>query len=384
MFQLFSNVPKTATVQIHAFGQRARGLADQFGEKLGDLSDFEQTKTVSMQQGIAAHNTHRSIQTIRQQLPAMFGLSSLKGGKTLQSFGGHVLPDRFKDGMTEFSLDRLAQLAQYLSDTNLPLLQGDTAMPRTLARADELADLIADRNRLLAAAEGGATGLFSLLGMLVDLPLSLIIALRTIYQIAECYGQDLSGEEGLQQIYAILASIDYGSVSEKQTVMAGLAGLNAVAASQSGLVGLLPKLLHVISNNPISERVAKPILTRINRHTGFVSRFLPVIGAVTGASYNILLINSVATVAQQVFRAAYEQQFGLEQVIDPEELQPIPISSASLHTDVAALPADQLVKGVFGTTAAEVIKAAQHHTEKTKVIRVTKTADGEIVPSGRA
>ncbi len=384
MRQLFNKMPQKAKNQFLHLSQRARQLADQAGEKLGDLSQFDQTKKTTIQQGIAAHNAHRSIQTIRQQLPAMFGLGSIKGGKTLERFGGSVLPDSFKDGVTEFSLDRLAQLAQYLSDSDLPLLHGDTATPRTLARADELADLVADRNRLLAAAEGGATGLFSLAGMLLDLPLSLVIALRTIYQTAECYGQDLSGEDGLQQIYAILASIDYSSVGQKQTVMAGVASLNAVAASQGGLIGVLPKLLKSLGDNPLTERVAKPLLTKLSTRVGFVTRLLPVIGAVTGASYNTQMINSVAAVAQQVFRTAYEQQYGLDRAIDPEQSQPVPISSASLNTDVAALSADELVKGVFGKTSAEVTEAAQNHTEKTKVIRVTKTADGEIVPSGRA
>jgi len=180
----------------------------------------------------------------------------------------------------------------------MPLLHSDTATPRTLARADEMADLVADRNRLLAAAEGGATGLFSLAGMLLDLPLSLVIALRTIYQTAECYGQDLSGEDGLQQIYAILASIDYASVGQKQTVMAGVASLNAVAASQGGLIGVLPKLLKSLGDNPLTERVAKPLLTKLSTRVGFVTRFLPVLGAVTGATYNMQMINSVAAVTQ--------------------------------------------------------------------------------------
>ncbi|MFZ3193943.1 MAG: EcsC family protein [Moraxellaceae bacterium] len=382
--KVLPKAPEQAKTLLHRVGQQARRWADQAGDKLGDLSNFDNTKKTTIQQGIAAHNAHRSIQTIRQQLPAMFGLGSLKGGKTLERFGGSILPESVKDGVTEFSLDRLAQLAQYLSDSDMPLLHGDTATPRTLARADELADLVADRNRLLAAAEGGATGLFSLAGMLLDLPLSLVIALRTIYQTAECYGQDLSGEDGLQQIYAILASIDYASVGQKQTVMAGVASLNAVAASQGGLIGVLPKLLKSLGDNPLTERVARPLLTKLSTRVGFVTRFLPVLGAVTGATYNIQMINSVAAVAQQVFRTAYEQQYGLDRAVDPDQSQPVPISSASLNTDVAALSADELVKGVFGTNAAEVTEAAQNHTEKTKVIRVTKTADGEIVPSGRA
>ena len=80
MRQLLNKVPQQAKNQFSNLSQRARQFADQAGEKLGDLSQFEQTKTTTIQQGIAAHNTHRSIQTIRQQLPAMFGLGSLKGG----------------------------------------------------------------------------------------------------------------------------------------------------------------------------------------------------------------------------------------------------------------------------------------------------------------
>ncbi|MFA9202714.1 MAG: hypothetical protein ACEQSD_01795, partial [Flavobacteriales bacterium] len=103
MRQLFNKMPQKAKNQFLHLSQRARQLADQAGEKLGDLSQFDQTKKTTIQQGIAAHNAHRSIQTIRQQLPAMFGLGSIKGGKTLERFGGSVLPDSFKDGVTEFS-----------------------------------------------------------------------------------------------------------------------------------------------------------------------------------------------------------------------------------------------------------------------------------------
>jgi len=96
------NTPEQAKALLHRAGLRARHWADQAGDKLGDLSNFDATKKTTIQQGIAAHNAHRSIQTIRQQLPAMFGLGSLKGSKTLERFGGSILPESVKDGVTEF------------------------------------------------------------------------------------------------------------------------------------------------------------------------------------------------------------------------------------------------------------------------------------------
>ena len=89
-----------------------------------------------------------------------------------------------------------------------------------LRRSDMLADGVHKWAMGLAAAEGGATGLFGIFALPVDVPAVVTLALRTIHKIGICYGYEMLGEDDQHYIYAILSSSSANSIEEKAAALA--------------------------------------------------------------------------------------------------------------------------------------------------------------------
>jgi hypothetical protein len=238
-----------------------------------------------------------------------------------------------------------------------------------LAHADQLADLVANRNRLLGAATGAATGLAGVIGTIADLPLSVILVLRTVYQTAECYGYDLADVDGRQKIYQVLADTDWSVLVEKQTILLSLVSVQQLL-KQGGIAGL-QKMVGSAADLEVFEKLLHEIAGSLNLQLpdNLAGRALPVAGSVVGAVYGARLINSVAARAQATFRA---------QRVSSEPPRVTHAASVAL----APQPETEIdVAAVFAQSVAE--DAAQEQPvekkPKTRTVRVKKSSQGDIV-----
>lgn len=168
------------------------------------------------------------------------------------------------------------------------------------SKADAEARDVLKVNRLLAALEGGLTGAAGVPGAVADLPLLLLLSLRTIYQTADAYGVDLSGEEGRQRIYDVLGSSDLALLGEKQGIMLGIGGVSQFISG-----GGIDEFKQTLSSDQNGE-MAQKILSEVGRllpsiSQTLVSRFSTLASGATGVVYNVRIISAVAEAAQAAF-----------------------------------------------------------------------------------
>ncbi|MFW2125192.1 EcsC family protein, partial [Acinetobacter ursingii] len=91
-----------------------------------------------------------------------------------------------------------------------------------------LSQALIEQNKLLAAAQGLITGATGVWGAAIDIPASIVLALRTIYQTGRSHGFDLSEEVDQDIVAFIFKEIDLGLVAEKQTLLLALKALQSM------------------------------------------------------------------------------------------------------------------------------------------------------------
>ncbi|MFZ3192724.1 MAG: EcsC family protein [Moraxellaceae bacterium] len=352
--------------------QRVRQLSDQAGQTLGKLTEFEQVKQHATAKQDKPQHDQDPMQLLREQLPNLSRQLLVGRFASVSRLASQLMPHELLDRVSDHVLEQAVQFAELLSGNDalydeLGLLSLSDLRQLDLARADELADLVASRNRLLGAAEGAATGLAGFIGTLADLPLSVIIVLRTIYQTAECYGYDLADVDGRQKIYQVLADTDWGVLVEKQSVLLSLVSVQQLL-KQGGIAGL-QKMVGSAGDLDVFEKLVQEVAASLNVRLpeNLTGRALPIAGAAVGAFYNTRLINSVAALAQATFRQ--QRLASVPMISRNTTAADLPVSTAAPEISAEA---------VFGHSAAEEKIKPQ---PKKRMVRVKKTSDGEMIPN---
>lgn len=214
------------------------------------------------------------------------------------------------------------------------------------SKADAEARDVLKVNRLLAAVEGGLTGATGVPGAVADLPLLLLLSLRTIYQTADAYGVDLSGEEGRQRIYDVLGSSDLALLGEKQGILLSIGGVSQFISG-----GGIDEFKQTLSSDQNGE-IAQKILSEVGRllpsiSQTLVSRFSMLASGATGMVYNVRIISAVAEAAQAAFAqnvpvALLEQKTspGLNDLSTGDAAEPVSREQASPERPAEASKSD--------------------------------------------
>lgn len=166
---------------------------------------------------------------------AVFG----KNATTAQTLAHKFIPEDKLTAVSESVYHKVADLAQTWAINSIK----EDPSTLTPAQKEELAQSIANQNRLLATL-GGVTGFFGLKGVVADTAWLLLVALRTVYQLATVYGVSLTGKEGVKLAYGVLSGASLDKMQEKQLILTALALLGNVLnqADKSSLKEALVKL----------------------------------------------------------------------------------------------------------------------------------------------
>jgi PIN domain nuclease of toxin-antitoxin system len=182
-------------------------------------------------------------------------------------------------------------------------------------RSKRISQALAEQNKWIASLQGMLTGATGTLGASVDIPLSLILALRTIYQVGRSYGFELNKETEQDIVQFIFKQIDLGLIAEKQTLLMALKAVSQMLQTHD-----LGQLQHLLGSSNDIEMLKKWLhneqgdfkwawLNKVPDYA-FLSKLTPVAGATLSAVYNWKLIEDVNQKAQVVFAQArkYIQQ----------------------------------------------------------------------------
>lgn len=171
-------------------------------------------------------------------------------------------------------------------------------------------------HRAAVMASGGIGGFFGLPGLAVELPVSTVIMLRAIADIARSEGEDVGSVEAqlaCMQVFALGGRHPADDASE-----------TAYYAVRIGLARALSEAAEYIAARGISEEGA-PVLVRLiariaARFNVVVSekvaaQTVPVLGAATGAAINLLFVSSFQrTAAGHFLVRRLERKYGPEVV----------------------------------------------------------------------
>lgn len=254
------------------------------------------------------HNPH---QLFREQLPSLTQQLLGKRFHSVNRIASFVAPPGSFDKAADQILEILADFASTVGDSyfvldeagvgSLAELQHDTA------RSSRLAGALGEQSRLVGMVQGAVSGALGVVGAAADLPLSMVIALRTIYLTGRAYGFELDQPEDRALVFEALSKVDLSLVAEKQAIFLGLRTLSSMMNT-----GDWQHLQNLVgSNNNID-----PLRKFLSDDSGqlkwklspaVVSKIAPLVGGAAGAIYNARFIKEVSEQAQVLFSEARQQ-----------------------------------------------------------------------------
>ena len=175
---------------------------------------------------------------------------------------------------------------------------------------DSLADTAHDRAIAMAAAEGGVTGATGLLGIAVDVPSLMTLALRTIYQTALCYGFELKGEEGRLVVLRVFGIASANSLKEKEAALVSLVAIKQMLQQQTwsqiqqAAFATMGKEALMVGLKDLAAQLG------INLTKRKALNIVPIVGAAVGAAINASFIKDVGWAARRTFQEMWLLQHG--------------------------------------------------------------------------
>jgi len=154
---------------------------------------------------------------------------------------------------------------------------------------------------LLAGINGGISGFFGFAALPIELPLTTTLMLRSIADTARHHGEDLS------QLEARLACIEVFALGAGGSKKQMNIGYYASRALLSRLAGQASVYLIERSTVSTSTPVVNSLVTEVASRFGviaserFAASAIPILGAIGGATINLIFINHFQRIAQAHF-----------------------------------------------------------------------------------
>ena len=253
-----------------------------------------------------------------------------------------VSPD-FSDKVSDYFFDHLNQFTSNLSSVDAVLDQAGAKdlqeLTQDVERSKRLSQALAEQNKWLASIQGAVTGATGVVGSAIDVPLSLLMSLRMIYQVGRAYGFELNKDTEQDIVQFVFKQIDLGQIAEKQSVLMALKIVSNMLQTHD-----IAQLQNMLGSSNDSESLKKWLVNEngemkwnwLNHlpKVSLISKLTPVAGAGIGAAYSWKLVEDVNQKAQQIFSHArsYLQQH------QGAELSPIAAYEKSLELLAQATP----------------------------------------------
>ena len=251
-------------------------------------------------------------QMLRQQLPKLSNQLLGRHYTRVNNFATFISPD-LGEKVSEYLFQWLNEFSSNTSLTEKILEEAgvkDIAeLTRDTGRSQRLSQALIEQNKLLAAVQGLITGATGVWGAAIDIPASIVLALRTVYQTGRSHGFDLNGDTDQEIVAFIFKEIDLSLVAEKQTLLLALKAVKSMLETHD-----LQQFQQLLGSNNDIEMIRKWLVDDegqfkwgwLNRipQASVIGKLTPVAGAALGSFYSWKLLEDVGHKSQSVFGAA--------------------------------------------------------------------------------
>jgi hypothetical protein len=349
---------------------------------------------------------YRDVQQLfRHQFPNITQQLLGKRYHTVNKISHLVLPngmdqaaDEILELLNEFA-GNWATTEKVLSATGCKAIQELQHDPERSYRAG---NALKEMTKIFAAVQGGVSGMLGLVGSAIDLPISVILSLKTIYEIGRVYGFELDNEEDCQAVYHVLAQADLGLIAEKQVIFLGLRTLKQVLHT-----GDYQQLQNFFNSHYTIEQFHhkmtddegnyKWAALNILNKMSILKYATPLLSGAVGVLYNVRLIDEVAEQAHEIFshartyllqhqeqdisvlEAYYRAQAAKVQLL-PEmqdalsSIAPIPTEHSVEQTDTTGIQQQAVMTEQMPVEQPDVVVQHIEDTPKVKMPRKRRTA----------
>ena len=170
-------------------------------------------------------------QMLRQQLPKLSNQLLGRQYTRVNNFATFISPD-LGEKVSNYLFQWLNEFSSNTSLTKKNLeeagVEDIAELTRDTGRSQRLSQALIEQNKLLAAVQGLITGATGVWGAAIDIPASIVLALRTVYQTGRSHGFDLNGDTDQEIVAFIFKEIDLSLVAEKQTLLLTLKAVKSM------------------------------------------------------------------------------------------------------------------------------------------------------------
>ncbi|EAM8864183.1 EcsC family protein [Salmonella enterica] len=344
-------------------------------------------------------------QMLREHLPNVSRQLLGRRFNTVNNVAHFVSPD-LTEKVSNYFYDRLNQFSNQTSSVDAILNEAGAKdleeLTQDVDRSKRISQALGEQNKWIATVQGAVSGASGMLGTAIDIPASLLMALRTIYQVGRSYGFDLSKEDDQEIVQHIFRQIDLSLIAEKQTLLLGLKALSNTLKTHD--ISQLQAMLG--SDNDVSA-----IKQWLSRHEGEakwewmnhlpkisilerLTKLTPLASAGIGAVYSHRFVEDVNQKAQEAFSharqyliqhqdsqlspyAAYEKAASLLQQATPKLLNGAS-HEVELSKDKPIMDKDIAIEGNNTITQVKLVKKEQNDlsSEEAEVKKDEKVSKG--------
>ncbi|EPG37110.1 hypothetical protein F907_02375 [Acinetobacter colistiniresistens] len=251
-------------------------------------------------------------QMLRQQFPKLSHQLLGRHYNRVNNVASFVSPD-LGEKVSDYLFQWLNEFSSNSSLTEKILEEAGVKdiieLTQDTGRSQRLSQALIEQNKLLAAAQGAITGATGVWGAAIDIPASIVLALRTIYQTGRSHGFDLTEDADQEIVAFVFKEIDLSLVAEKQTLLVALKALQSMLETHD-----LQQFQQLLGSNNDIELVKKWLVDEngqfkwnwLNRipQASVIGKLTPIAGAALGGFYSWRLLDDVGHKSQAIFGAA--------------------------------------------------------------------------------
>jgi len=169
--------------------------------------------------------------------------------------------------------------------------------------------------RVITGVTGGIAGLFGAVALPIELPLTTMMMLRAIADIARHHGEDLASPEAALACLEVFALADRRS--DRRADVSYYATRTMLAKLTAEVTAVLVQRGAIDSASPLAARLCGEVAARFGLAVSerAAASALPIVGALGGASVNIMFMNHFQQIAEGHFMIRQlERRYGDDRV----------------------------------------------------------------------